>query len=453
MGNFIAGFLSEGSSDKLYEINRRFKCVVLVKNSEHDAPFLNRFEKHRLTYLDVLSETQQRVLEDVKRWVEANFNLKDLHFTPADSILGFHDNLLPLLVLRNSEHTNDTRVLFEHCKHDLLKLCCSDAVVRFNRVESKDHRKSTFTCSLEEYQEYFFNLPQQNGLVYFMNAFLAEYMSSHGRLQEGKRNTKGFKNIIFTHSTTCIDIHHMLEGKVFYDAKGKSKELHFYSLSLSLIHCERKLKEEMRKFWWNSKADCMIIQCNAENDHRHILKVMLLTDRYHQLYSNQSESTRPLKHVCLIIRFERGSLEQNKQTLKIRYISEWELFTLETLETHVFSKTNVEKMSLVDILNETMTYSVSKEQLFWAFSSIQYRGIHRDIRSLSFLLDNIVKSQDVIRSLGKYVIEMARKESRSETHSEWETDVACDKQSLFVNSSMAEARKDLYKQNLKASTP
>ena len=67
-----------------------------------DPPFLNRFEKQLLRFSDVLTDDQQEVVSSLKAWVHSFSTGTELpsQLDERDVFLGFHEDTLPSLVLK-----------------------------------------------------------------------------------------------------------------------------------------------------------------------------------------------------------------------------------------------------------------------------------------------------------------------------------------------------------------
>ena len=128
-------------SNPMCRVDESFRCIVVIDEdriAEHDPPFLNRFEKQHLTYSTVLVEKSNRLIEELRTWVDLTASIPNYsnQFTAADAFLGYNKDSLPSLVLH---HSRGKPIQFEEertialCKQTLLCTSPSDAMVRLLR--------------------------------------------------------------------------------------------------------------------------------------------------------------------------------------------------------------------------------------------------------------------------------------------------------------------------------
>ena len=87
-------------SNPMCFVHDSFRCVVIVpgeKLSGHQTPFLNRFEKHSLSYGDMMQPYHRKVALLLREWVESRCGKDE----PGAIFLGYrgHETTLASLVL------------------------------------------------------------------------------------------------------------------------------------------------------------------------------------------------------------------------------------------------------------------------------------------------------------------------------------------------------------------
>jgi hypothetical protein len=97
-------------SSPMCHVASNFRCIVLVDEravEKCDPPFLNRFEKHHLTYQRVLTPELSAAVAELHNWAvgmaTAYAKGDDLApFEEGDMCCGLHGDSLPSLVLHHS---------------------------------------------------------------------------------------------------------------------------------------------------------------------------------------------------------------------------------------------------------------------------------------------------------------------------------------------------------------
>ena len=166
-----------------------------------DPPFLNRFEKQLLRFSDVLNEKQRKIIKILKEWVKHISTIPDLEsqFHEEDMFIGFCDETLPSLVLKNSRDPKlESHEIVEECKRDLMMIASPDGVVR--SVQSV-----LAQTNLEEvqmlYNDYF-EKPLHNGLRDYLGHSL-ECLQLDCNCEDA---SKGMRLVIMTHSNIHVNV-------------------------------------------------------------------------------------------------------------------------------------------------------------------------------------------------------------------------------------------------------
>ena len=89
-----ARIVLDSTTNERHIVNKKFRCIVLLEQNdvnEQDPPFLNRFEKHLMSFRYLLTENQNRLAKDIYN------EIKDLTTIPENK------KMLPFLVNINIE--------------------------------------------------------------------------------------------------------------------------------------------------------------------------------------------------------------------------------------------------------------------------------------------------------------------------------------------------------------
>eukprot|EP00045_Choanoeca_perplexa_P018322 m.287058 g.287058 ORF g.287058 m.287058 type:complete len:4696 (+) comp17783_c0_seq1:104-14191(+) len=130
-------------------VHENFRCVVLVdldRLRTYDTPFLNRFEKQRLTFADVLGEDGCRIVEDLKLWVDkftvsdrrvlVQHGLKNFTWTEEDAFVGYHTTCIESLVHSCCNNSMDT---LTSAKNELMNRLTCDGLARLQVLDGAEY--------------------------------------------------------------------------------------------------------------------------------------------------------------------------------------------------------------------------------------------------------------------------------------------------------------------------
>lgn len=324
--------------------------------SSTDPSLLNRFEKHTLSFNDVLDEKQQSLIRELKDWIGQMYTFRNdptiqLHTSKFALFFGFDkDESLQTLVLENTKdnrYTNRDEILMK-CKERLISVLSSDGVLRIERSALERDEITTLKD------------------IYFCQQFhddLCDYFES---LFNIKNTIGGDLVIVNTFSDLNVDIGSCL---------GEIASCQIYKLSI--FKTEARLSERVKDFFFKSDDQILIIQCEATTltNSRYIKLTKSIIEKYHNEYLI---NRGPTKIVCLINHIRRD-YERN---LISNFIPGWKQITIESLEQCDIKLNKLYDKSLYDILNskifrKLITSSMPfekflKDKLGWCFSCIKY---------------------------------------------------------------------------------
>ena len=199
-------------SNPMCQVHDGFRCIVLIEQRRidfTDPPFLNRFEKQLLRFSDVLNEEQRQIISALNKWVKDITTILNFEsqFRYEDMFVGFCDDTLPSLVLKNSQDPElDPDEILEQCKQDLIMVASPDGVLR--SMES-----CLATTNLEEVDalhDNYFQKPLHGGLKNYLKHALETVESD----SENEHATYGLRLVVMTHSNINLDVSQCLDGLV-----------------------------------------------------------------------------------------------------------------------------------------------------------------------------------------------------------------------------------------------
>lgn len=327
--------------------------------SSTDPSLLNRFEKQTLSFNDVLDEKQQKLVRELKDWIERMYTFRNdstiqLHTSKFALFFDFDkDESLQALVLENTKdnrYTDRDEILMK-CKESLISVLSSDGVLRIER------------SALE--REEIVMLKD----IYFCQQFhdnLYDYFES---LFNIKNTTGGDLVIVNTFSDLNTDIISCL---------GELTSCQIYKLSI--FKTESQLSDRVKDFFFKSDDQILMIQCEATiTNSRYIKLTKSIIEKYrNEFLINRRPHNNSTKIVCLINHIKRD-YEQN---LISNFIPEWKQITIESLEQCDIPLNKLYDKSLYEILNSKIFRKLIissmpfekflKDKLGWCFSRIKY---------------------------------------------------------------------------------
>ena len=421
-------------SNPMCQVHDGFRCVVLIDQGRldfTDPPFLNRFEKQLLRFSDVLTLEQRNIIISLTTWMAGMSTIPDFesHFHKEDMFVGFCDDTLPSLVLKNSQDAElTTDDILEKCKYDLMLTASPDGVVR--SLESS--LAKTNSEEVDTFYNYYFQKPLHNGLKEYLKHSLKNLQF---QLEQSEVATNGMQLLIMTHSNIHVNVSQCLEGL-----------LQCQTEKLSAFKSEKHLTKQLERFW-SSSDSLLVLQCKPELDATHMLLAKSIIEQQRQRYIKDAmeQDQKQLKHVCIVVHVQRESEvnEAQSQCWQFSFQSGWEQATIDVLENPPLPITDCLDVSIMDLL-ETKALSfedVASDQFLWCFTRIKYPAIHQPTVDAIVQLEQLLRSPSnstILECFKEIVKRWLKKREHLGTHHpdahSWQFSVACDRQAL-INSS------------------
>ena len=418
-------------SNPMCQVNNGFRCIVLIDQGRidfTDPPFLNRFEKQLLRFSDVLSLEQREIIGNLNKWVKGISTIPKFksQFHEEDMFVGFFEDTLPSLVLKNSQDSKHNHYeILEQCKQDLMMVASPDGVVRsLHSVLAETDFKE-----VQRFYESYFQKPVHNGFKSYLKHLLANL-----ELQSGiKDATDGVRLVVMTHSNIHVNVSQYLEGLIECQTE-----------KLSAFRSEKQLTKELERFWKSSHS-LLVLQFKPEQDATHMLLAKSIVEQQREKYIKEAVDTnqKQLKHVCIIIHVQRESdanAVQN-QPWQFSFQSGWQQVTIDVLEDPVLSITECLDVSLVDLLeSKALAFEdVASNQFMWCFFRIKYPATQQPPLDTIYQLQQQSRSSlKVLECFKTLVKRWLGKRDQTNSHltdlPSWQYSVACDRQAL-INSS------------------
>ena len=418
-------------SNPMCQVHDGFRCIVLIEQRRidfTDPPFLNRFEKQLLRFSDVLNEEQRQIISAINKWVKDITTILNFEsqFRYEDMFVGFCDDTLPSLVLKNSQDPElDQDEILEQCKQDLMMVASPDGVLR----SMESYLATTNLGEVHALHDNYFQKPLHGGLKNYLKHALETVESD----SESEHATYGMRLVVMTHSNINLDVSQCLDGLV----KCQTEKL-------SAFKSEKQLTRKLESFW-KSMNSLLVLQCKPELDAAHMLLAKSIIEQQRDEYLRERIETtqKQIKHVCMVIHVQRESKanEAEIQRWQFSFQSGWKQVTIDVLEDPALSITDCLDASITDLL-ESKLLSFEDEalnQFLWCFTRIKYPATHQPSLDDILRLEKLLRSfPEISRCLKDIVIRWLRKRgienSKCKDPLRWQLAVACDRQAL-INSS------------------
>ena len=418
-------------SNPMCQVHDGFRCIVLIDQGRvdfTDPPFLNRFEKQLLRFSDVLNDGQRNVINDLTYWVKGISTIPDSEsqFHEEDMFVGFCDDTLPSLVLKNSQEPEHNRhEILEQCKQDLMMVASPDGVVRsLQSALAKTDLKEVQTL----YDSYF-QKPLHNGFKIYLKHLLENLQFDSG----SEDATDGMRLVVMTHSNIHVNVSQCLDGLVNCQTE-----------KLSAFKSEKQLTRELERFWISSDP-VLVLQCKPELDATHMLLAKSIIEQQREKHVKEvvTANRKEIKHVCIIIHVQRESdaSEAQNQRWQFSFQSGWQQVTIDVLEDPVLSITECLDVSIMDLLeSKALSFEdVASNHFLWCFTRIKYPAIRQPSLDTILQLEKVLTSSPKILECFKELVKWwltkrAQDDSDQADCPSWQYSVACDRQAL-INSS------------------
>ena len=274
-------------SNPMCHVHRKFRCIVLMEDISidySDPPFLNRFEKQRLRFEDVLDQKEKDIAEEIVEWATRFIQLESdtkSSFSIKDGFLGFHEETIPSLV-KSVKYQNPSlskSSIIEACKAELLLTCTPDAILRLSCSDLIQNKME----DIESIHQLYFDLPLNDG---FKNAL--DYI-----LRENDQSCLKF--VCFTRSNIHTDVKSLLCSSIV--------QLE----NLGTFKSERQMTTQVDRFFSEETLQLLIMQCSLTSDLEHLLLTKLQVENRRNQYMVNKQHEKLPKHVCFLLHIDQRS--------------------------------------------------------------------------------------------------------------------------------------------------
>ncbi|KAL3859950.1 hypothetical protein ACJMK2_010129 [Sinanodonta woodiana] len=414
-------------SNPMCQVHDDFRCIVLVDESKMDLadpPFLNRFEKQNFKFADILSQNEHVVIKDLEDWMQKLTNVPSKHFEVIDVVPICGVDMIPSLVhkyfLKMKEkctHTPDNEVVDEltsTCKQRLLWIMKPEAVIRIGLSELGKNPKTS--KEVRNITEEYIHLPIHGGLQKYLQ-------SKIDWTYQGPEHSKMF--MIFTNSNIHTNVQAILPNITCQVDK------------LGAFKSEKQLTHRIQHFWSEADQKCLILQCRSLDDELHILLARNILERTRK--ESLSKPHACTKHVCMIIHLDRMK-SGSRSVPRINFLTDWKLVMLDSLDEPKLPLLEVVDKSLIETIEQRRPLSTYiQEQLFWAFTRIQYAPGGRSVESIQSVIEQIRSSKEFLTILDEAIFNWIKEQQENIDVKNWWIEVSCDTRALYSSTTFSDA--------------
>ncbi|KAL3859944.1 hypothetical protein ACJMK2_010123 [Sinanodonta woodiana] len=410
-------------SNSLCHVHEEFRCIVIVEeNKLHhaDPPFLNRFEKHNLKFADVLSQGEVNVIKHLESIVEKMTGIQMRHFKPDDVFPIFGPDMIPSLVhkcyieMDASESDDIFDEMSARCFEKLLWIMKPEAAVR---LPITDYGRDNET-DVKEILDDYFKLPIHDGLQNLLKTEISQH------------SEKCTMFMIFTNSNIHTSVASLLP------------DIPCQSEKLGSFKSEKQMTLRIQQFLSDPEMLLLVLQCRPSDDGTQILLARNTIERLQKEYLKEINAS--IKHVCMIMHMDR--MESGTKSLpQINFLTSWKLIMVDSLQQPTLTLPTVYLYSLVEMIKTRQPLdNYIREQLFWAFTRIQYSSNERGAKGIKSVMKKIHSSKEFLGILDMFILNWIEKQSELEDKN-WQIEVSCDSHLLFSSSTFSNALDDYIK--------
>eukprot|EP00026_Physarum_polycephalum_P000039 Phypoly_transcript_00039.p1 GENE.Phypoly_transcript_00039~~Phypoly_transcript_00039.p1 ORF type:complete len:2184 (+),score=253.33 Phypoly_transcript_00039:2045-8596(+) len=266
-------------------VNHNFKVVVVVDplDAYHRLapPFLNRFEKHRLDWTDVLPLKAKEIVAKVMAWLHAicedvngNAAPHSLPFSLQSLFYGYHWQYVPSCVAARIQGSPmaslPEHAIVSRCKQDLMRMLRPDGALKVMRIVARSQLLPTPSAKANKSCN-----PPNYLLVPLIEDYLASYCYSSllDFVQKTKTASAELRLVVYSPTPT-------VGASTMNEICAHMGSPAFASVNLAAYSAQLQLMEDIEDFWRGTK-DMLFIECPPDKGtFKHVAHVVRLCDQF-----------------------------------------------------------------------------------------------------------------------------------------------------------------------------
>ncbi|GES78826.1 hypothetical protein GLOIN_2v1764819 [Rhizophagus clarus] len=391
-----------------------FRCILVLdekKLNDADPPLLNRFEKQVMTLNDIISKEQKELVTQLKEWTKQMSTATGINrdrFTQKDLFIGFcEEETLQSLVIdtMNKDPNMEENELLEKCKEALIAIATSDGMVRIDKSPLEFEE-------IQHYKNIYFQVQHHNDIADYFQDLLRN------------ANLDGHLIIVNTFSNINTNIKFCL----------KNVTPKCYVLKLSTFKTENQFQKQMKKFWFGSDYELLILQCDTtivSTECIKLAKFIIEQSRNEYLQKAQENNLIKNKHACIVLHLRR---ETSAKLTAFNFMCGWKQVTIEALAKQVRPLSVLLEGNLCDIIETTYPFEeILKQEMLWCLLCMKYPNNVKSVNHVKYLNRKIFEHPNFVNCLKTRTQEWLKINAKQD----WQYHVASNKKLLYPYSSFS----------------
>ena len=369
-----------GNVQKLAPVNENTKFIVLVdKNNlrKQKLPFLSRFEKHIISFDNLLNEKDKEKSETINDILKKLVTVKDINYNLDNILVNTNKDIINGYIYLYQQKYKDQYSYRDIIKDKILPILSQDIIFTMPLSELNNDKKefdslnNTIKDSLKKYNS------------------LQEYLNNENK---GKENIL----IVYTFSDTGIAI--KLEKNEKYMERITTEINNVY-----------KFKQILNEFFEN-KYKSLILKFEHENA-KYINFFISEIKHYKDQYKEKYNTEEPQKFI-FTINIKRESIkDKNKNKVTTILITDDKIAQLfiDNINRSEFPMKDVNKINIKDfIIKDKEDKHIIEEMLTFYREKKGYLGIYKSINTDNFIKefkDFIEKSEEIRKNIKNIILQ------------------------------------------------
>ncbi|KAG2374013.1 hypothetical protein C9374_011678 [Naegleria lovaniensis] len=383
-------------SNPMCHVHDDFKCVILI--DEHnidyaDPPFLNRFEKQRLSYADIFDKDQIELKHTLIKWLKSVTTVEGTDFEIRDAIRSYNNETIDSLVVKHYRSEENVNEIIEACQQDLISLFNFEAILRLPFTNGANNHQV-----IQKLTQYHQTSPNSSILQYFTSC----YDKSEMKL-----------SVIYTFSNIHTDVLACLQHE-FPNIETKS-------LVFKLVHfsCEKQVLQKLDAFFRDTVKQYLFIQCDAFYDSIHLLwlkyQINNLANSFGGTFSIDN------KQIFLILHTQRQIFSEEKWIFN--FLGKYDQIMIDNLDQSS-STFDLSQSDIIAVFKNNSDVILEKV-IPWCFHTIRYPSNNP---TLFQRVQDTIKNVSASPTLRKVFLELIVPNIPRSDETDWKKHVLCNRQ-------------------------
>jgi len=356
------------SNTQNYFVNDSFRCIILLDRAEidkQDPPFINRFEKHILSFEYLLNENQiiiskylNKIFTDlVKSDSNINIDLKsELLNCDLEEIQGIIYKLSQTEEMIFENDNDHEEYLKENILEKFISIFSQDLIFYGKHSDFSQKYKEKFDRILE---------------IYLKNENL------HKNLRVYLENIESNKHIVYTFSNILDSIFDINNEFIENDTFGPFMKATTKNIFIGQYNSERAIDELIMDYYSNALFNLCVLHFDTD-DFIHLSHINYLIGNIENTLKENNDEFKP-KVILFIIHIKRNDNKKDIVTIQneylISHLTEWKQIFIDNLNGLDISFTDIFNASIIDLFHNKQLIDLEKEFdkcLYNAFGSITF---------------------------------------------------------------------------------